>query len=1099
MYLDVKSAKLLQEQATKLLSMADNLNSWHSREYGKTLRFCDSGTLAMVRKAWTKYSSADSTKKERIIESLKFDKIVKAARDDKAYKHGPNVTTLSGLRSAAPTSVQALQDCPKVHDHFWLHGVTGQSPSKSPKERNPNPTFIPESSAKFAHYGTDPHLGFPLATAYLPLTKDSPLGGQTEPSNSVHKLTEAAQIHFRAWSKSFRGIAATTTIRFFAGDAIAFGHTLQHRRATGNTESHWYRTKYTFDVLALDGEDYGLLGAAPTCFDVIDTSNLVDHLGVLNVILASCPLLKTHLSSTMYTECLVAKQKDRKGLMDSLLCGPFSTVSLLLGLVPIEYWTSATAVSNADQTILDSSRTLHGSVSADKMGQMHCRLAWKGTFSAADTTTSKLQVDAADLASLLHHVYQGMFEHEDMVRNLKSLSLERMGNNSCPLYHRGSFALLIKHLRTRVDTDWKLTMELLLTRIENDASILMSKNYIQELYLNLYLSDLCDLPGFSNTYSSDKLRVFNNGIGSWKTIPAVVCITMVVPRSKLAVFIDLPFNMIGTPPVHGIVQARPSSRHAWQNVFAQVQLSFGNLTPAGVNSDADFALSVDEDLLGWEGTSPLLVCYKVPAWTVLLDPINTIVAFGIQSTPQTATQFAGSLGLEMNVFVSELLDDTRVFITRFHPRLAGHASVGACNGGHFRTESATTAVKYTVKSNVDRGTACIVGFVGRLDIVAPDLKETLSEGATVHLAQVSASVLTIEIGAGGSQHQLHFPAPVLEKLSKTRIARKSSYIEVIVPIADHVSQSGHSHFMYPVMMGNTSPVLPNMPRLNLSRLPILSTTKSGKLAWLVSHLALQFSGRERALRDASEAARSPQLDVRVSFKDSIFSLFIHYTGLQGAKSNVFVLNNPTGGGIHIIIFPSRLLFDPASHTVILDCAVLPLTYANTAFFKLSCAKLAHTSMRNIKVDDDELTLWKEMLPVYAERCRDWSHQASCEYHLTSLIPLSTKNGQSTLCSCGEGMLPNDFISGVPDWNILKKYTTRVAISPNFSPSYVEDVFDAGSKINALLTRCWNCKREKTSGGADLLRCSRCSTACYCSRECQSADWKLHKKVCKAGK
>jgi splicing suppressor protein 51 len=41
--------------------------------------------------------------------------------------------------------------------------------------------------------------------------------------------------------------------------------------------------------------------------------------------------------------------------------------------------------------------------------------------------------------------------------------------------------------------------------------------------------------------------------------------------------------------------------------------------------------------------------------------------------------------------------------------------------------------------------------------------------------------------------------------------------------------------------------------------------------------------------------------------------------------------------------------------------------------------------------------------------------------------------------------------------------------------------------------CNICK--KTSTQVELKKCAKCKTADYCSRECQKADWKAHKKVC----
>lgn len=41
--------------------------------------------------------------------------------------------------------------------------------------------------------------------------------------------------------------------------------------------------------------------------------------------------------------------------------------------------------------------------------------------------------------------------------------------------------------------------------------------------------------------------------------------------------------------------------------------------------------------------------------------------------------------------------------------------------------------------------------------------------------------------------------------------------------------------------------------------------------------------------------------------------------------------------------------------------------------------------------------------------------------------------------------------------------------------------------------CKTC--QKTEPDVSLKRCAKCSSESYCSRECQKADWKNHKKVC----
>jgi len=226
---------------------------------------------------------------------------------------------------------------------------------------------------------------------------------------------------------------------------------------------------------------------------------------------------------------------------------------------------------------------------------------------------------------------------------------------------------------------------------------------------------------------------------------------------------------------------------------------------------------------------------------------------------------------------------------------------------------------------------------------------------------------------------------------------------------------------------------------------------------------------------------------------------MHFTGLQGQKSRLFGINNPNGGGLHVLIFISDLKLDIANQTVVLDSAVLPLTDQLVPRIRPFLAELSGTNLCHIKVGANELRLWRQVLPAMVERSRTWQHRVNCEYLTESRIPLSMQNGQTLLCSCGNGQLPAKFINCVPQWVLISKHFVRAALSPCFPTAFSEQLFDF-SRIGKIdksppSGACRACGKDKFGNGASLSVCGNCRKVRYCSAKCQRADWKKHKIKC----
>lgn len=74
-----------------------------------------------------------------------------------------------------------------------------------------------------------------------------------------------------------------------------------------------------------ESPDY-ITGNAPLIFDVIDTSNLCDHLHPLVLLAAVTPLLRNTVSSILYTEVMIKRNRRPTEILENLLCGDIPTV-----------------------------------------------------------------------------------------------------------------------------------------------------------------------------------------------------------------------------------------------------------------------------------------------------------------------------------------------------------------------------------------------------------------------------------------------------------------------------------------------------------------------------------------------------------------------------------------------------------------------------------------------------------------------------------------------------------------------------------------------------------------------------------------------------
>ncbi|OSD02201.1 hypothetical protein PYCCODRAFT_1411047 [Trametes coccinea BRFM310] len=357
------------------------------------------------------------------------------------------------------------------------------------------------------------------------------------------------------------------------------------------------------------------------------------------------------------------------------------------------------------------------------------------------------------------------------------------------------------------------------------------------------------------------------------------------------------------------------------------------------------------------------------------------------------------------------------------------------------------------------------------------MKTTFSGGAMPTVTQSSPCALSISLG---SQVQtVAFPVPIAGSQRKVRLARKSSYIEIVVPVALPAlgNPDGMNINPFTVVRAGSTVAAPTMHRLHLDRLPPLDTNNPWLECWLNTHVSSQFSLRESKMKRGELPA-----DTLAQVKDTIYSMMLRSVGhLGNPVRRVFALRDNTSNDSDTIFFVKDLRYDLCSHTAVCDAFVLPLFPELMETLTPWFGPLINSDISNSRLHDAESRAWKQLLPALVERCRTWTHGTNCEYVVKGRIPLSLEvNGGDPLCSCGRGKNVEG-MREVELWRPFAPFVTRIALSPLFAVPYLEP-----GKY---------CKKCGKVGKGILKSCGGCKEVFYCSKECQKADWASHKIDC----
>lgn len=760
LYLNKDSYSVLIDQCKKLVELSGDLQRWNNSSYGAFIKMSTEYTLAELRRHWVLYIDMQNLPRERI--GAIRDTFVKQS-NMASQKYSINLTS---VRSAGPLWMKAIEVASAHFISYCKTGVTFSNPKQIAAATLLNPTFVYSLGGERCsiHYGSDVLNSFHLADLF----------GNSKPSVSVADAINAAKAEFSNWCSAFRTSISSANstvpvIRFFLGEATAVCRALQAFSSTGTLKLGVPVAQWKAELIQLNEDQY-VSGSAPCSFNVIDTSNLDDHIGLLNVLVATVPLLSNYArSSVLYTESLLFHSQNATKDFAERLHADITVIGLLLDICPVDYLSGFTTRSNTHELLMYN-------VLNKDMVQFHQVTTWKSPTSG-DPVAVRIGAgcrpavfNPRQLGTLLYDMYHQLFEHEDATHfaRLNRGNVEKaISSSNLVHYTRESFALFLKLVRNRLcipESRWLEVMRRFLDLQDADQSLEIDTLHYHDLCVQLYRHGVYTEPIYHAKLP--KVGRFSN----WDTVPPLVRIILIVPREKLA-FLESLAEEAGTPLLR--CDVRGGGRH---NVFTAVDVAFGRLIAMG--TIAHPRVVFEEDPESWNGTSSLVASFTMPTGLLIfMAPVKDLtVCLSVQGTFATVLVF-NKFGMEPTLFSAKLMDESHVHILPEPPLPSKKSQVSSPTSVHTTPglvaqigESGAAVVELDEECELASSLTC------RVSIEDQEVKDQFGSGATPQIVQVSPCAMKLTIG--GRSQDVMYPFPVIGTQCKLRLARKSLYIEV---------------------------------------------------------------------------------------------------------------------------------------------------------------------------------------------------------------------------------------------------------------------------------------------------------------------------------
>lgn len=792
MYLDSESQAVLVAQCKKLVEQSQTMQAWRASPYSAYMRMSTEYTLSEIRRHWSLYAAMPElpSKRQKAIRQA-FGEVFKELRSESTA----GAISWSSARSAGPLLSVAADTWSRQRDHHVLHyrktGTTFYQSKDISTAKFANPTLayslVGEGCA--LHYGTDPIMGFHLAALF---------GNSKAPVAAVD-VVQSARLQFSEWCATCRRAMVDTAtarirVRFFLADVTTACCALRAFGTTGKLNTSTPVAQFRTQLIQLDEAEY-CTRHAPKSFNVVDSSNLVDYVGLLNVLISAAPLLSDSPHSVLYTESLLFQGKDATKEFSTLLHVDIGTMAILLDLCPIDYLSGFTTRSNTHELLLyHSTNRSRDSVPA----QYHQVTTWKSPTScdcilALRGGRPRLPpvFDMRQLGTLLFDIYHSLFEQEDSPtfwRQNQDNMQRAIGFANMLHYNRESFVFLLKLVRDRLrisSTAWSQVMDRFQELELEDPTMPMNTINRNDLYAGLYRHNVYTVLGYS--MSAQRIGRFSD----WDVVPPVVRIVLSVPREKILVFEDIVAQTgVGTPVVQCDVRGPKSL-----NAFSNIHVAYGRAIPVGTKRNP--RVRFEEDPKGRHGTLPLIASFVMSAYllTDIESPSGLKVRLTVRSTTGTVALHA-KMGLELEIFSASLMDEAYVHVLP-EPQLPS-VFIEAPTGSIVpvgTTILAEIGQQGAVSVDLDEQCELVSSLTARVDLEDVDVVRDFGAGAVPRIIQVSPCMMRL-IVAGHTQDVV-FQFPVIGSQNRLRLARKSRYIEVCTAVQSCIQSCSNFAVTFP--------------------------------------------------------------------------------------------------------------------------------------------------------------------------------------------------------------------------------------------------------------------------------------------------------------